>query len=203
MKNYQLNILKTFIIEEIKLQKKNKFFLYEDVASTVASADTSAAGKLGIPVFNLTKKSTNGYEAVINNIAGYKFINIEGYNTLRDIGHVFNLVDIISNDATKNNLINFIYTLEIAIYDKVTGGYDTTVGGNNYKKILNSINFDIKYNNDPKNPTITLIAKGMELLNEILKLNTYYAKANDGIAKYEVVEKLEIQLPKSIKLIKS
>ena len=200
MKNrkLQLEVLKSLIKEEVKKQ----FFLNEDVTSTVASADVSAAGILGTPTFDIVKKTFNGYQCIINDVKGYKLINIEGYNTLRDIGHNFNLVDIVSNDATKNNLINVLYTLEIGIYDKVTGGYEPTVGGNNYKKILNSINFDIKYNNDPKNPTITLVAKGMELLNEILKLNTYYAKANDGIAKYEVFEKLELQVPKSMKVIK-
>jgi hypothetical protein len=201
MKNrkFQLDILKNLIKEEVKKQ----FFLNEDITSDAASTDASAIIKLGTPMLNTPKKSTNGYQAIINDAKGYKFINIEGYNTLRDEGHTFNLVDRISNDATKNNSIAFIYTLEIEIYDKVTGGYETTVNGNNYKKILNSINFDIKYNNDPKNPTITLIAKGMELLNEILKLNTYYAKANNGIVKYKVIETLELQLPKSIKLIKS
>jgi hypothetical protein len=79
MKNrkFQLDILKSLIREEIKLQKKKN--LFEDVASTLDSAlETSAMGKLGIPTFE-KEYTTNGVDMKILNAKGYQTLNLLGF----------------------------------------------------------------------------------------------------------------------------
>ena len=80
MKNrkFQLDILKSLIREEIKLQKKKN--LFEDVASTVAAADVSAAaGKLEIPVLEEPNYTPNGVVMIISNVKGYQTLNLLGF----------------------------------------------------------------------------------------------------------------------------
>jgi hypothetical protein len=141
MKNrkFQLDILKSLIREEIKLQKKKN--LFEDVASTLDSAvGSTVTGGLGTPELKDPDKSTDGsgMTLYIININGYENFKLKGFDKY------IKVKPIISKNPNKNSFIKVVYKL------------DSTAEEKYYKKLVDSMKFRIQTNPTDKSITLEL-----------------------------------------------
>lgn len=179
-KKFQLNLLKTLIREEIKNQnEKYHFFLNEDVASTIASTDVSAAVKIGTPEL-VVDKSETGMTVYINNVNGYKSFSLKGFDDY------FKIIPIVSKKVGNDMSIKLNYTIE--------------TNSPSSKLLINSMFFKIQSNPNDKSIILELYYdfKDKAKYKPDFDFNRDFRQAILHGVKYSTTEKLDILLPNSI-----
>lgn len=182
-RNSQLNIIKNLIKEEIKLLKKNKFSLNEDIAATLdATAATDVA-----PIKDIKPrviKSQNAINVDILDVKGYSLI-LKGLDDYIETKYV---------PTSDNNRLQVIYipTAKDRNIMKRNSVYGTSDDVNvNMKPLLDKTNMIVT--TDKVNKTITVELKFDETFNKIQRLGGLHGGT------FETDEILELQLPKTMK----